>query len=176
MGIFSKQMKGEERSEFAWRLDWCYCSRTFLPYPNVLDNERPARSVCIDNVLLERLLRVKTIALLEHRKSAGKMFWHCGERETERCEALTVCWLYVRKKGDKRCMTVFNTSSNLTSGLCHLLQQRAIQEDKRKKSKDFNFQLQSHWEALMFALKNVLLKKKKKKKYIYIYIYIYEYI
>ncbi len=172
MGIL-KQMKGEERGEFAWRLDWCYCSRTFLPYPNVLDNERPARSVRIDNVLLERLLRgllrVKTIALLEHRKSAGKMFWHCDERETERCEALTVCWLYVRKKGDKRCMTVFNTSSNLTSGLCHLLQQRASQEDKRKKSKDFNFQLQSHWEALMFALKFFLQKKQK-------YIYIYEYI
>ncbi len=59
----------------------------------VLDNERPARSVHIDNVLLERLLRVKTIALLKHRKSAGKMFWHCDERERERCEALKVCWL-----------------------------------------------------------------------------------
>jgi len=33
----------------------------------LLDNERLGRSAHIDNVLLERLLRVKTIALVENR-------------------------------------------------------------------------------------------------------------
>lgn len=35
----------------------------------LLDNERLGRSAHIDNVLLERLLRVKTIALGEHREN-----------------------------------------------------------------------------------------------------------
>lgn len=78
-------MKGEEWGEFGLT-DVTAPAHSCLILM-VLDNERPARSVHIDNALLERLLRVKTIALLEHRKSAGKT------RETERCEALKVCWL-----------------------------------------------------------------------------------
>lgn len=49
----------------------------------LLDNERPALSVHIDNALLVRLLKGQKHWPGGRRQSGEKMFWHCGERDGE---------------------------------------------------------------------------------------------